>query len=150
MPDQLTIATGRRHVLVLHAELVELRLEWPSHLVDRLPDDFKVVLSGPAIPTQEKTKADATASDDLRNFEFEWKDKGKDVELKASGNGQEVVLWQQQVAGNLEQQIDWNERLHPLLGDPEDVEISEGSTGGDGVPDDLRSDQLNTLFEDVA
>src|ERR1017187_1962862 len=75
------------------SNLVELCLEWPVHLVDRLPDDFTLTLSGPQLPKQERTKSDASGDGDVVQFEFEWEDKTKGVQLEASGNGKTVMLW---------------------------------------------------------
>src|SRR5579863_4866741 len=74
------IETGRHHVFVLSPGLVQLRFEWPVHLVDRLPDDFTLTLSGPQISKQERTKSEPR-EDNLVWFEFEWKGKTKAVQL---------------------------------------------------------------------
>jgi hypothetical protein len=109
--------------------LVELYLEWPVHLLDRLPDDFTLTLSGPQLPTQERTKSNASGDGDLVRFEFEWEDKTKGVQLEASGNGKTVMLWREQVAGNIGAPIEWNERLHPLMaGDEESGTAGEPAT----------------------
>jgi hypothetical protein len=125
--------------------LVELYLEWPVHLVDRLPDDFTLTLSG-SIPTQQRTKSDGSSDGDLVQFQFEWEGKTKSVQLEASGNGQSVVLWQGQVIGNLQAQIEWEDRLHPLLGEEEEVEIPGADSGGGTIPDDLKYDDLESLI----
>jgi hypothetical protein len=125
--------------------LVELYLEWPVHLLDRLPDDFTLTLKGP-FPTQQRTKSDASSDGDLVRFEFEWKGETKSVQLEASGNGQTVVLWQGQVIGDLTSQIVWEDRLHPLLGEEEELEIAGADTGGGTIPDDLNYDDLKSLI----
>ena len=127
--------------------LVELRLEWPVHLVDRLPDDFTLILSGPQIPRQERNKSAASRDGDLVRFEFEWEDKTKAVQLEATGNGRTVLLWGEQVAGNLKAQLEWDERLHPLLGEHEEVEVAGEPTGAGTVPADLRSAELAALLK---
>jgi hypothetical protein len=147
MIKKLMIETGRRHVFVLTRDLVELRLEWPAHLVDRLPDDFTLTLSGPQIPTQERTKAAASVAGDMVRFEFEWRGKTKTAQLEASGNGQTVLLWHQQVAGNLEVELEGDEHLHPLLAEHEEVEVAGQPTGAGTVPADLRSEELGALLE---
>jgi hypothetical protein len=147
MTKECNIETDRKHVFVLTYNLVEVRIEWPAHLVDRLPDDFKLILSGPQVPKQEREKSEASGEGDLVWFEFEWEDKTKAVQLEASGNGKQVLLWRQQVAGNLKAQLIGAERLLPLLGEPEEIEIAGQPTGAGVVPDDLRNQDLPALFE---
>jgi hypothetical protein len=128
--------------------LVEIRLEWPAYLVDRLPDDFTLILSGPQIPKQERSKSDASyVDDDLVWFEFEYKDKTKDVVLEATGNGKRVLLWRQQVAGNLKAKLIGAERLYPLLGEDDEIEITGQPTGADSIPPDLGSEELADLLD---
>jgi len=145
MSKELGVETGKRHVFALVPERVELRIEWPAHLVDRLPDDFKLTLTGPQIPTQERQKSDASRDEDLHLFEFEWEGRAKGVQLEASGSGQTVVLWRQQVAGNLAGRIDWAERLHPLLAEHPDFEAEGEATGAANVADDLRAEELQVV-----
>jgi hypothetical protein len=147
MTKEWNIQTDRKHVFELTYNLVEVRIEWPAHLVDLLPDDFKLILSGPQVPKQERGKSEASGDGDLVWFEFEWEDKTKNVQLEASGNGRRVLLWRQQVAGNLKAQLVGAERLLPLLGQREEVEIAGNSTGARTVPDDLRSEFLPALLE---
>ncbi|MGI8989145.1 MAG: hypothetical protein ACR2I2_06125 [Bryobacteraceae bacterium] len=149
MTKELNIETGRAHVFLLTSNLVQLRIEWPVHLVDRLPDDFTLILSGPQLPKQERTKSSASRDDDLVRFEFEWEDKSKAVQLAASGNGRTVVLWRPQVAGNLDLPLDWDERLHPLLAEHPGVEVAGQSTEAATMPADLRSQDLRALLEDL-
>lgn len=150
MQKELSIATGRRHAFVLSRNLVELRIEWPEHLVDRLPDDFTLRLWGPQLPKQERTKSAASRDEDLFQWEFKWEDKTKDVQLEVSGNGQTLVLWREQVAGNLDLPLDWDERLHPLLGEHEEVEVAGQPAGAGVVAADLRSEELRPVFTELA
>ncbi|HEY3838377.1 MAG TPA: hypothetical protein VGL72_17480 [Bryobacteraceae bacterium] len=145
MSKELDIATGARHIFVRTGNRVQLRLDWPSHLVALLPDDFTLTLSGPDIPRQDKTKSDGTSDDDLLQFAFEWEDKTRSAQLEASGNGQNVVLWRQQVIGDLTTQINWEDRLRPVLNEPVSPDIDGEPAGGGTIPDDLRSEELRSL-----
>lgn len=148
MMKELNAETDRKHRFVVR-DLVELRLDWPTHLVDRLPKDFALTLSGPQIETQELKRPAGLAADGLVQFAFAWRDKTRLVELEASGNGQKLMLWRQQVAGDLDTQIDWNERLHPLIGEHHQVEVAGLSTGADRIPADLRGDELDSLLRGI-
>ena len=150
MQKEVGIATGRRHLFVLSRNLVELRIEWPEQLVDRLPEDFTLRLWGPQLPKQERTKSAASRDDDLFQWEFTWEDKTKDVQLEVSGNGQTIVLWREQVAGNLDLPIDWDERLHPLLSEPEEVEVAGQPAVAGVVADDLRGEELRPVIARLA
>ena len=147
MAKELSAQTGKRNVFIRTWPLVQLRLDWPLHLVDRLPDDLTIVLSGPEIKRQEKTKAGGSRDGDLVCFHFEWKKKTRSVQLEATGNGQTVTLWREQVAGNLEAKIEWEERLHPLLGEHPEVKITGNATGAGKVPADLKYDYEEDRFE---
>jgi len=149
MTKQVTIESGRTHTFRLVRSIVELHLEWPVHLVERLPDDFMLILSGPQIPKQEKTKSAGSSDGDLVRFEFQWEDKTKSVQLEASGNGQKVLLWREQVAGNLKAELAWEDRLHPLLGNHAEVEVPGQATGSGTVPADLRNAESDDLLGDL-
>lgn len=148
MAKELSGETGQRNVFVRTS--VYLRLEWPVYFVKRLPDDLSLVLSGPDIPTQQKNKSDGVTHGDLVRFEFHWDDKAKSVQLTASGDGRTVELWEEQVAGNLEAQLDWNERIHLLLAEAEDIELAGDATGASEMPADLRYDELQDLLRSLA
>jgi hypothetical protein len=147
MTKELNIETERTHVFVLTYNVVYIRLEWPAYLVDRLPDDFTLILSGPQLPKQERTKSDASYADyDLIWFEVEYKDKTKDVMLEATGNGKRVLLWRQQVAGNLAEKIIGAERLYPLLAESAEVELAGKPTGGmDIIASNVWGEELYTF-----
>ena len=123
-----------------------LQLHWPEGLIDRLPENFLLTLSGPAVPAQHRDKAAATADGDLTLFEFTWADQSQPVQLEASGNGQSVLLWRPQPIGNLARQINWAERLHPILSAHPPVEIPGEETGASNIPDDLRAAETARLF----
>ena len=131
------------------SNLVELVLEWPLHLVDRLPDDFTLTLSGSDLPKQDRTKSQGSSDDEWVRFEFEWEDKTKGVQLEASGNGQTVVLWREQVAGNLGADIEWNERLYPLLKQDEEEPAEAANDSDDPKPDDHEPDAPDAQPEEV-
>jgi hypothetical protein len=144
----LTLQTGRRHRIVVTEALVELHVDWPAHVVERLPDDFTLTLSGPALPKQELTRdAAAALDDDMMRFDFSWRDKSKVVTLEAAGNGQTIALWRGHVSGDLTVAVDWDKRLDPLLLPPEELELAGEATNAGEVPDDLRSHELSSLLE---
>jgi len=146
----LSLQTGRRHKLVIVADLVEVHVDWPAAVVERLPDDFLLTLSAPGLPKRELTKAAATAVDDgMMRFEFGWRDKTRTVTLEAAGAGKKVVLWRGHVSGDLGVAVDWDGRLDPLLAPYEEVEIASQDSGATDVPSDLRAHELTALTADL-
>lgn len=146
----LSLQTGRRYKLVIVADLVEVHVDWPANVVERLPDDFVLRLSGPDLRKQELTKDAATAvDDDMMRFEFRWRDKTKTVSLEAAGAGKRVVLWRGHVSGDLGVAVDWDGRLDPLLVPHEEVEIAGQESGATDVPPDLRAHELTALVSDL-
>lgn len=143
----LTLQTGRRYKVVIVADLVEVQVEWPAHVVERLPDDFTLTLSGPDLPKRRLTKDAAVAGDaDMMRYEFRWRDKSKVVMLEAEGNGQKVILWRGHVSGDLSVAVDWDRRLDSLLAPDEEVEVAGKSSSATQVPADLRTHELPNLL----
>jgi hypothetical protein len=142
----LTLQTGRRYKVVIVADLVEVHVEWPAHVVERLPDDFALTLSGPDLPPQKLTKdAAASVDGDMMRFQFRWRDKSQVVMLEATGNGQKVALWRGHVSADLGVAVDWDQRLDSLLTPHGDVEIAGQDSGATEVPADLRAHELAAL-----
>lgn len=145
------LAIGRTFRLEIAEEQVEVGLEWPADVVERLPDDFKLSLSGPEVAKQELAKSAATAADgDMRRFTFTWQGPGKTVTLEASGNGHTVVLWREHAAADLLAPVQWVDQLDTLFAEQEEVEIAGVSTGASRVPADLKNDELRTLLAGLA
>jgi hypothetical protein len=146
----LSLQSGRRYKLVILADLVEVHIDWPTYIVQRLPDDFVLALSGPDLAMRELTKDAATAVDDgMTRFAFRWRDKNKTVVLEASGAGQKVVLWRGHVSGDLGVAVDWDGRLDPLLAPYEEVEIAGQDSGATEVSSDLRAHELAVLMANL-
>lgn len=101
-------------------EIVELALAWPAEVVDRLPDDFTLTLSGDGLPRQQRAKAAGLRDGELVCFEMSWLDKGCAVELTASAGGRTITLWRAEVAGDLSRDPRWLDALTSLLPDRED------------------------------
>lgn len=146
MTKDVAVATGRTHIFRLKANKVELHIVWPNHLMDRLPDDFKLTLSGPGMGKQERTKPQGIPEDDTVRFEFEWPDKTSRVLLSAAGKGKTVDLWKQHVAGNLDIPLEWEDRLHPLLSEHAEAQATAPAVNAGSMPDDLNSQFLSSLW----
>lgn len=146
LKEGLSLENGRKYRIVILADLVEVHIDWPAHIVQRLPDDFVLALSGPDLAMWRLTKGAATdADDDMKRFTFRWRDKSKTVVLQASGAGQKVLLWRGHVSGDLGVAVDWDGRLDPLLAPCEGVEITGQDAGATDVPPDLRAHELAEL-----
>jgi hypothetical protein len=140
------VAIGRPTRLQVVADHVEIEVEWPAHVVDRLPDDFQLILSGSGIPKQTLGKSSTVCEDDLARFAFSWDGPASAVTLEASANGKTVVLWRGHDSSNLSTPVAWSERLDPLLVEHEEVEIAGRSTGAGSVPADLGIADLDALI----
>jgi outer membrane protein OmpA-like peptidoglycan-associated protein len=127
-------------------DLVEIDLSLPEDLLDRLPADFTLILSGPHVKTQERTKSAGVEDGEMVRFEFRWIDKGKQVNLEAVGGGKKARLWREQVAGDLEAALQWEEELALLLAEEEEIEVAGEVTGATRIPDDLRAEELQDFL----
>jgi len=124
-----------------------LQLQWPEDLMDLLPDDFQLVLSGPAVPAQLRAKAAAIPDGPLFVFEFAWDDKSQPVQLQASGSGQKVILWNLQPIGNLAREVNWGDRLQPILTGPAEIDVPGDDTSANRIPDDLGAADFLRLLQ---
>lgn len=146
--ETLPAPPPRRRESEPELERVEVELVWPAHLVDRLPDDFEVVLSGAGVERQQLDKSAAVADGETMRFLFAWDGPQKTVQLAAKGSGKKVQLWEDHAAGDLDAEIEWGERLAPLLAEPEPVDAA--AIDAAGVPEDRRDERDDTFREAFA
>lgn len=119
-------------------DVVELDVLLSSELVERLPDDLVLELSGPELTSQPKTKSAGVRDGDWVRFEWQWIDRSKKSNLTASGGGKRVELWKDQACGDLAVPLKWTGDVEVLLGEPEDEGASaDEETGAGKIPDDL-------------
>lgn len=146
--DQGTdLPTGDQHPLVIPYEDVEVEIEWPSYIAERLPEDFSLTLTSPDLDDQTVTASGAewTAEGAVR-FAFSWRKKTRAVTLTASSGDQTVTLWDDQVVGDLGTMIDWETQLDPLLvvedeDEPVDEDAEDGNAdGGEEDVEDVQSE----------
>lgn len=77
----------------------KLTLGWPAPIIDGLPADLVLELSG-AVPTQRQTLSDATTGGDTTWWVFEQHDRASPCSLTATGGGKTVVLWSDEVVNS--------------------------------------------------
>jgi hypothetical protein len=149
--DQGTdLPTGDQHDLVIPYEDVDIEIEWPSYIAERLPDDFALTLSADDMDDQTVTASGAEWTEDgAVRFAFGWRKKTRAVTLKATSGDQAVTLWDEQVAGDLSMMIDWDSWLDPLLIPEQEIQApNDGPTGASSTPPDLNWDEMRALLGD--
>jgi hypothetical protein len=149
--DQGTdLPTGDNHDLVIPYEDVDVEIELPPYIAERLPGDFTLTLSADDMDDQTVTAsgAERTVEGAVR-FAFGWRKKTRSVTLKATSGDQSVTLWDDQVVGDLSTMIDWESWLDPLLVPEEEITADDPRpTGANSTPPDLNSEQLPDLLGD--
>ncbi len=153
--DQGTdLPTGDQHPLVIPYEDVEVELEWPSYIAERLPEDFSLTLTSPDLDDQTVTASGAEwTMEGAVRFVFSWRKKTRAVTLTASSGDQTVTLWDDQVVGDLGTMIDWETQLDPLLVvEDEDEPVDEDAEDGDteGGDEEVEDDQSEADSDEAA
>ena len=130
----------RRHPIPGSPFFGKLVIGWPTMVIDAIPPDLTLELSGASIPTQSLTLADSKTEDETTHFVFEQHDRSSPCTLRASAGGQTATLWNSQIvnpnrnaeyAGTIEELVAPGEREEIPPGEdviPEEPE----SGGGDG------------------
>jgi outer membrane protein OmpA-like peptidoglycan-associated protein len=134
-------------------DLVEIDLEWSSSLVESLPDDLTLTLSGKNITDQVKPKSAAKKEGQNARFEFRWIDGSQTVSLEAKGGGKTVLLWKDQTPGALDVDLVWEASITELLGAGEDegaAKVTGEAIAARKIPDDLGYDEMNTFEKGLA
>jgi len=113
---------------------IELALEWSADLVDRLPDDLEVRLSGDGLPEQVKRMGDVDRDGDVARLTFAWTNERCATRLEAVAGGKTVILWSDRMVGDL----DVDRMLGELCrGDGDDELAGEPTFAGERPQDEL-------------
>jgi outer membrane protein OmpA-like peptidoglycan-associated protein len=121
-------------------DLVELEIGWGTELVERLPDDFVLTLSGEGVTPLAKRKREAAHRDGLALFAFRFIDASKALTLEASGGGKRVTLWQEQRPGTFEADVEWVGAIDELVGEAAETAPNDPPLHAGRFPDDVRVD----------
>lgn len=119
------------------ATAMTLEIEWSEEVVDQLPDDLTIVLSGPRLAEQSFALALAQRGGGVARLAFGELQRSQAITLVARRGEDELVLVRDQIAGDLEEAMVWEHHLEELLGDPEPADdegelIASGHTPDDG------------------
>lgn len=113
-----------------------LRLEWAEDVIARLPADAAIVLSGPRLAERVQPLDAAERDDGVVRVTFEALDRGQRVTLTARHGGGELVLVDDQPAGDLERGLAWEHAIEELM-TPDEPEQDDGElVAVGGLPDD--------------
>lgn len=120
-------------------EPVRLALEWSEDLVDLLPDDTSVVLSGDGVDPQKHLLGVAARSDGVARIVFEGLLPDQRLTVTVKQGARELALFTDQLLGHLDDPFAWDHDLLELLLPP-DVEDQDLEPVGT-MPDDVETDQ---------
>ncbi|MGK3971560.1 peptidoglycan-binding protein [Sorangium sp. So ce118] len=111
-------------------EGITLELEWAQDVVEQLPEDVSVVLSGRGIQPQKHFLALAERAGGVVRISFTAIGRNQLITLTAKQGDQQLVLVRDQLAGDLEEALVWEHYLEELLvvQGPDDGELV--ATGG--------------------
>jgi outer membrane protein OmpA-like peptidoglycan-associated protein len=119
-------------------DLVELAIEWPQDVVDELPDDIALVLTGDDIDPQKQFLAMGDSDDGVVRVSFGDLDPSQQVTLTAKLGDQELVLFRDQQVGDLDDPTVWEHDIDEFFSDEEPD--NEDLTPAGGLPDDAEAD----------
>ncbi len=118
---------------------MRLELEWSEEMVELLPPDLEIVLSGPRLVSQTRMLAQADRDDGLVKVSFDALDRGQVITLVARHGKEELVLVRDQVAGDLELAMVWEHPLEELVAAAEpEAEDAGDLVASAEMPDDVR------------
>ena len=118
----------------LRAPLV---VAWSRAIVQLLPKDTTLSLSGDGIPSQDLTLADGETNGGVVSFAFDEASGSQPCTLTARGGGREILLWQDEVLDRPEPPLRWLADLCDLA----DTTPSDAASTDDG-DGDLTEDQM--------
>ena len=120
-------------------DVVTLDIEWAADMVDHLPGEVSIVLSGDGMSPQEHFLGLADRSGGVARLSFGELHRSQSVTLTAKKEDRELVLLRDQLAGDLEDAFVWEHRLEELLV-PEPPNDGEFVASG-GPPNDAHEEQ---------
>lgn len=126
---------------------MELAFEWPQDVVDELPDDIALVLTGDDIDPQKQFLAMGDSDDGVVRVSFGDLDPGQQVTLTAELGDQELVLFRDQQVGDLDDPTVWEHDIDELFGEEEPD--NEELTPADALPDDAEADLASSDETDL-
>gem|GEM_PF-2484417 len=129
-------------------DLVELAIEWPQDVVDELPDDIALVLTGDDIDPQKQFLAMGDIDDGIVRVSFGNLDPGRQVTLTAKLGDQELVLFRDQQVGDLDDPTVWEHDIDEFFSEeePDNGELSPADT----LPDDAEADLVSSDETDLS
>jgi outer membrane protein OmpA-like peptidoglycan-associated protein len=128
-------------------DLVELAFEWPEDVVDELPDDIALVLTGDDIDPQKQFLAMGDRDDGVVRVSFGDLDPGQQVTLTAKLGDQELVLFRDHQVGDLDDPAVWEHDVDEFF--REEDPDNEDLTAADAIPDDAEADLLSSDETDL-
>src|SRR5271168_3162589 len=93
--------------VILTGDAVVLELHWPEDLVDSLPNDVAIEMSGDGVATQSQPLASGERGDGFVSIRFGGLLRGETVTLTAKTGSTELVFAQDHVASDLENHLVW-------------------------------------------
>ena len=116
-----------------------LAIEWSEEVVEQLPEDLTIELSGPRLTTRSFALALASRGGGIARLTFGELQRSQAITLIARHADGELVLVRDQIAGDLEEAMVWEHHLEELLvpaGPDDDGELIASG----GPPDDAHGE----------
>jgi hypothetical protein len=116
-------------------------------VVDELPDDIALVLTGDDIDPQKQFLAMGDRDDGVVRVSFGDLDPGQQVTLTAKLGDQELVLFRDHQVGDLDDPAVWEHDVDEFF--REEDPDNEDLTAADAIPDDAEADLLSSDETDL-
>ena len=120
------------------AETVDLAIEWPEDVVDQLPDDVFVELTGDDIDPRRHLIVLADRDEGIVRVSFGDLDPSHEVTLTAKLGSRELVLFRDHRVGDLDDPAVWEHSIDELIADGDCADDGLVATGA--LPDDAEAD----------
>ncbi|HEY0138552.1 MAG TPA: hypothetical protein VGB85_30925, partial [Nannocystis sp.] len=116
-----------------------LAIEWSEEVIEQLPEDLTIELSGPRLATRSFALSLASRGGGIARLTFGELQRSQAITLTAKHGDAELLLVRDQIAGDLEQAMVWEHHLEELLVPAEPEEDGELIASG-ATPDDAHGE----------
>jgi hypothetical protein len=137
-------------------ECVLFEVAFSEDIVDALPDDATLELSGPPGPPQVRLLSHGQRTGGSVHYGFDWLDPSTKVTLEAKAGSRKVVLFKDQAKGETGEKLELSGQLEELLADEAPADESPLTQAG-GLPtepyepfDESGSAFIELLVEDAS
>lgn len=119
-----------------------LEIEWSEEVIEQLPQDLTIELTGPRLETRTYAFSLASRGGGVARLAFGELQRGQSISLTAKRGDEALVLVRDQIAGDLEEAMVWEHHLEELLVAEQPGEDDGELIASNDTPDDAGSGEV--------